>query len=93
MVEEELNIMGTKNRQAIYRDRRKCGKIGVGSRSPQRTVGLEEDEEEMMMMNKQMNVNIAAHRPLLSVSDSAIHIRSLSREKQTIANYALFNLS
>ena len=43
---EDLNIMGIKNRQAIYRDRRECGKIGVESRSPQRTVGLEEKEEE-----------------------------------------------
>jgi len=36
----------------------------------------------MMMMNKLMNMNIyiAAHRHLLFVSDSAIHIRSLSRE-------------
>jgi hypothetical protein len=89
-----LKYNGNKrNRQAIYRDRRECGKIGVGSRSPQRTVGLEEEEEEeiiiiIIIIIKHMNMNIAAHRHLLFVSDSAIHIRSLSREKQIIANYA-----
>jgi len=63
----------------------------VGSKSPRRNIGLKEEEEEknkmMMMKKKKKHMNIAAHRHLLFVSNSAIHIRSLSREKQIIANY------
>ena len=61
----------------------------------------EEEKKKMMMMvvvvvvvvttmNKPMNMNMnfAALRHLLFVNDSSFHIRSLSREKQIIANYA-----
>jgi archaellum component FlaD/FlaE len=42
-----LKYNGNKrNRQAVNRDHRQCGKIGVGGRSPQRTVGIEKKEEE-----------------------------------------------
>jgi hypothetical protein len=48
MVEEDLNtsIRGINKRHAIYRDCRECGKVGVGSRSTQRTVGLEDEDDE-----------------------------------------------
>ena len=46
-VEEDLNgpVMGAKNKQAMATDRRECTETVMGG-SPQRSVALEEGEEE-----------------------------------------------